>query len=72
MNTVYITFGQNHIHDIGGGMILTKDHVAKITRSGDPMDEVRRLFGSKWSRDFPSPPSDEDMKWFYPGGIVTI
>jgi hypothetical protein len=64
MKTCYFTFGQEHIHDIGG-IVFDKDTVVRI-KADDPREKVFTLFGRKWSMQYDYIP---DMSYF-PGGII--
>lgn len=66
MKTSYFTFGQCHIHRIGG-IVYDRNCVVKIT-APDPRAEAWRLFGEKWSMEYDDQPPTE---WF-PGGVIEM
>lgn len=66
VTTAYFTFGQSHVHSIGG-FTYDKDVLVKI-RADDPRQRMFDLFGQKWGMQYDEPPSPE----FYPRGIKEI
>lgn len=71
MNKTYVTFGQSHVHQVGGHH-LHKDCVAVINHSGD-MSEGRKiavdLFGPKFCTTYFN--HMPDMSYF-PDGLVEL
>lgn len=70
MVDVFITFGQIHVHSVGG-KTFDKDCVAHIRAKSE--EDGRRLafeyFGDKWFTSYsPDPPGME----FFPRGIIQV
>lgn len=64
----FVTFGQVHVHVIDG-VVFDKDCVAVVNGG---RDEVFRLFGPKFSFEYPEGYWDDaDMK-YYPRGYIEI
>ena len=64
--TAWFTFGQSHVHSIGG-FTYDKDIVVEITAE-NPREEMFRVFGDKWAMQYDSKPNMS----FYPRGIKKI
>jgi len=67
MKTAYFTFGQSHIHSIGG-VTFDRNCVVKIV-SEDPRQTMFDTFGPKWCIQHDDVPPN--MK-FYPRGILNL
>lgn len=55
MRTSYFTFGQCHVHVIGG-FTYDKDIVLEIT-APEPRTIMFNTFGNKWAMEYDSPPT---------------
>lgn len=66
MPTSYFTFGQTHVHSVGG-VTFDKDLVVKITAE-DPRAEMVRHFGVKWGMEYDEMP---DLS-YYPRGVCEL
>lgn len=64
MTTAYFTFGQDHVHVIGG-IVYDKDCVLKIT-SSDPRETMVYSFGPKWAMQYEELPNLRH----YPRGVI--
>lgn len=62
---VYISFGQTHVHQLGDGLYLHKDTLAKV----HSREHAFRLFGADFFTDYPESKIDSIIKHF-PSGIV--
>lgn len=69
----YVTFGQDHLHQING-KILDKDTVA-IINSSSPQEGRSMafdLFGPKFAFEYPETHWDESSMRWYPKGYVEV
>ena len=64
----YVTFGQDHRHEIDG-KIFDKDCVAVVTGT---RDDVFRIFGSKFSLEYPEDYWDEGKLSYFPRGYIEV
>lgn len=69
----YVTFGQTHIHRIGGNT-FDKDCVAVMDNVGvDSFSAISAVFGTKWSREFNELEWDEKTQLsYYPRGYIHV
>ena len=66
MKTSYFTFGQQHVHSVGG-FTYDKDVVVKITAK-NPREVMFNYFNAQWSFEYFKEP---DME-FFPRGIKKL
>lgn len=74
MHKTYVTFGQDHCHEIDG-VVFDKDCVAVIESSGP--EEGRRLafnsFGPKFCFEYPEGHFDfTSLDRFFPRGLINL
>jgi hypothetical protein len=69
----FVTFGQNHYHDIYG-IVYDKDCVAVITSSSaaEGREIAFATFGRKFCFEYPEYAWDEANMSFYPRGYVEV
>ncbi len=63
----YVTFGQNHLHEIGG-QVFDKNCIAKVKGS---RATIFNLFGDKFCYEYTEPLSERDMVLF-PRGVIEV
>lgn len=66
MKPVFFTFGQNHVHVVGG-ITFDCNCVLQII-APDPRQFMFAMFGRQWSMQYETKPTME----FYPRGIFTL
>jgi hypothetical protein len=64
----FVTFGQTHTHSING-KTFDKDCVAVV--NGD-REEVRKLFGDKFSVAYHEQDFDPKIMTYFPRGYITV
>lgn len=64
----YVTFGYIHKHDINGKSI-DKDCVAVVNGT---RDDVFKLFGDKFSLEYPEEHWDESKMRYFPRGYIEV
>lgn len=71
MKRSYITFGQDHRHEVNGE-IFDKDCVALIEHETDPREVAFELFGREWSMEYPEKYFDMASMKHFPRGIIKL
>jgi hypothetical protein len=64
--TTYFTFGQDHLHEVGG-ICFDKDTVVRIDGE-NARDKMFALFGRKWAMQYDN--NNPPAMSYYPGGII--
>jgi hypothetical protein len=64
MKTKWFTFGQGHVHSVGG-FTFDKNIVVQIT-APDPRTVMFETFGDKWAMEYDQIP---DVAKYFPRGI---
>ena len=69
----YVTFGQTHIHKIGG-KIFDKDCVAVINSAGaeEGRDKAFELFGPKFCFEYPEEHFNHESMHYFPRGLIEV
>lgn len=62
----WFTFGQTHVHSVGG-VTYDKDCVVEI-EAEDPRQKMFDTFGAKWAMEYDAPPN---LRHF-PRGIIKL
>lgn len=73
MKKTFITFGQDHIHKVGG-IIFDKDCVAIINHDDDVSgrDLAFKIFGTKFCFEYPEEYWNDDRMFRYPRGYIEV
>lgn len=70
MTTAYFTFGQNHVHSVGG-FTYDKDIVVKIT-ADDPRQVMFDTFGPKWAMQYEPREITDSFLSSFPRGVKEL